>query len=326
MAELSNEQQTAIRRIQALFQLAAKNPNEHESLAAAAKAQAMLEQYNLDMATVDANSGDNRREDAKMRGGLYHFQRELWEAVAQLNFCLYWNQYVWDQDKTGRRRYRSGGTYKYKGGYRFVHRVVGRKVNVVATQVMAQYLEQTIERLTRERLRGDGTQFFTRWAISYREGMADRIILKVYDRRQQVMSAERRKAREAAAKATAGASTSTALTLADVAKSEYDANVDFIYGEGTSARWAADRAEAAAERQRREQEYSEWAKANPELAKKAEEEERKAARRRGAGPKSYADRRRDKIDWGAYKSGEEQGQDVSIDQQADRTRTAGVLG
>lgn len=327
MTDLSQEAQDAVDKVQKLLRLAAKNPNEHEAAAATAKAQELLTAYNLDMATVEqASGGKSKRADEKMSGGLYKYQRDLWQAVAGLNFCLYWNQYAFDPDKTGRSRSPyDGSIVKRKGGYRFEHRVVGRQVNVVATRHMAEYLEQTIERLTRERLHGDGTQFFTRWAINFREGMAAKIIEKVNARRRKTLSAERRARAAAQAAATAagrdGASTATALTLSTYIDSETDANLDFIHGEGYSARKAANRAAQAKARAEADAEYTKWAAANPEEAARDEAKRHKERRRSSwnAGMKE------DKRDHGAYYSGYDAGAGVSIDPQMDGGRKGGLL-
>lgn len=335
MTDLSPEAQRAIRQVEKLLRLAAKHPTEAEGISAANKAQQLLLAYNLDMATVERGSDSGRREDAKMKGGLYQYQRDLWEAVARLNFCLYWNQYVYDKDKVGRRKATWRDRYdgvtasviRVKGGYNFVHRVVGRVVNTTATRVMAEYLEQTIERLTRERLNGEGTQYFTRWAISYREGIAERVIKKIEERRRDQLSEERKEARaaekRAADAAMAPASSATTLTLSSYTKSERDANYDVIHGEGWSAQQAAARAAEAKAAAEAEAEYVAWAKANPDEARKQEEEARaNRAKSRYRGGRSAPTKHRD---WSAYKAGNEAGASVSIDQQAGQRKTAGAL-
>lgn len=332
MTDLSPEAQTAIRQVEKLLRMAAKHPTEAEGMAAAHKAQELLLKYNLDMATVERGSDSGKREDAKMKGGLYHYQRDLWGAVAKLNFCLYWNQYVWDKTKVGKRRSRyTGRVEKVEGGYNFVHRVVGRVVNTTATRVMAEYLEQTIERLTRERLDNNGSQFFTRWAISYREGIAERVIEKIYDRRKDQLKKEQREQREAekrAQEATAAPfSSATTLTISSYSKSEQEANYDMLYGEGWSARQAADRAERARAAAEAEALYTAWAKAHPEEVAVEAERIRKEARKsrwRG-GTRDYKDRKADNRDYGAYKAGHEAGANVSIDQQAGQRKSAGAL-
>lgn len=347
MTDLSPETATAIRQVEKLLRLAAKHPTEAEGIAAANKAQELLTKFNLDMATVERGSDSGKREDAKMKGGLYHYQRDLWEAVAELNFCLYWNQYVYDPDKVGRRKatwrdqYRNeratgttisikeGQTIKVQGGYRFVHRVVGRIVNTTATRVMAEYLEQTIERLTRERLNGEGSQFFTKWAISYREGIAERVIEKIYDQRRDLLKKEARAAREAEKRAQEAAaapfSSATTLTISSYSKSEKEANYDVLYGEGWSARQAAERAERAKAQAEAEAEYTAWAAAHPEeaAAEAKAERERDKKRRVSYGRASYRETK--SRDYGAFRAGQEAGASVSIHRQADDRKAAGAL-
>ncbi len=326
---LSPEAVKAIEQVEKLLKLAGKNTNQNEAAAATAKAMEILTKYNLDMSVVEQNSGDKsqKRSDEQFAGGLYQFQRDLWKAVAELNFCLYWNQYQYDPNKKSRSR-RAVRLRAYgieKGGYRFQHRVVGRTVNVIATRVMADYLLGAIERLTRERY-PDRSQWFTRSATSYREGLAETVIDKIADRRQDILRKEQLAERAAKKRmdeaARAGVSTATTLVMSTYTKSEEDANIDFVYGEGTSARWAQEQAEAAEERRRAREEYTAWAKANPEEAAKKEEERRKANRtswNAGMG----GDRKQ--RDHSAYYQGRDKGKEISIEPQTDRTRTAGAL-
>lgn len=344
MPDLSPQAQDAVRRVEKLLKLAAKNPNEHEAAAAAAKAQEILAQYNLDMTIVEQNSGDKgKREDAKVKGGLYQYQRDLWQAVAELNFCMYWNMYVYDKTKTRRRKNRYDGSSELvQGGYTFQHRLVGRTVNTTMTRTMAEYLQQTIERLTRDKVNNDPKEFFTRWAMSYREGLADSIVYKIYERRKHVLAEELRRSKEAekqaADLATKGESTATALTLADVRKSEEQANYDFLHGEGAwakrkaqQAKWEADYAkrerEEEAQRAKDEAAYTAWAAANPDEARQQEEERKKEeeaerkrdernARRRTGNYRGYTQSAKEaRRDSGAFAAGREAGRKVSIDPQ-----------
>lgn len=340
-ADLTPEQTKAIEQAEKLFRLAGKNSNEHESAAATAKAMDILARHNLDMSIMEQNSGasSGKREDTKFEGGLYHYQREVWSAVAKLNFCFYWNQYNWDPNKKSNsprnRRLRAFAASRGDlsastigiGGYVFQHRVVGRTVNVVATKNMAEYLLGAIERVTRERF-PEPSQFFTRRANSYREGLAETVIGKIYDRRRHLLKQDeirQREAKKAAEKMKRqGVSTSTTLTLSTLQKSEHDANIDFIYGEGTSARWAAEEAAAAAEAERKDREYTAWAKANPEEARKKEEERRKS-RRTSWNAGMGGDRRERNRDYGAYYEGQDKGREIGIDPQADKAKSMGAL-
>ena len=316
-ADQNAEMELVVERVRKLLALAARNPNEAEATAAAAKAQELLASYNLDMATVEnAEGASGAREDAKVRGGMYHYERDLWAEVARLNFCIHFSTRQW---MTRRPELRAPDGTLVRRAVRylaFAHRVVGRKVNTAATRALAQYLLQTIERLCRERLGHDNSQFFTSWAVSYREGMAERIMEKLAERRRHLLNEEQKKARKAAAEARhaamAGESSATALTLASLEKSEKDANTDFIYGDGTSARWAAQRAERARREEEAERAWAEWAVAHPEeAAKEARREAARVRRLRGpryAGPSAREQRRYG----GGFRAGYEKGAEVGL--------------
>lgn len=321
--ELSPEALKAADKIQKLLNLAAKAGTPEEAAAATAKAQELLAQHNLDVGTVENATGlDGKREESKVEGGFYEHQRDLWRAVAQLNFCLYWNQrYVYQ----GRGRVynvpgdRTSGTStieKRMLGRR--HAVVGRVVNVRATIAMATYLDQTIERLLKERLGDQAGHHFSNWAVSFRKGAAAEIITKIYERRHELLEAERRRQADVAQRA--GTSTATALTLATLTEREHDANIDFTCGAGTSARWAAERAEKAQRAQEREASYARWAAAHPEEARKKEQE--RAAKEQAQARRAS---RRDRTDYGAYFAGQDAAKHVGLDPQV-RTKDHLKLG
>lgn len=320
MTDLTEEQRGVIDKVEKLLRLASKNSSEAEAAAAAAKAQELLAAYNLDMAAVEQGGGQSgAREDAKLKGGVYQYQRDLWYAVAELNFCLYWTQQVWVK-LTKRRKGWDGTLREYTDHKRqWQHRVVGRKVNTAATRAMAEYLEQAVERLVRERLGpNQNHMLFSRWAVSYREGAAANITERLWARRSEAIARE--KARETEA-GRAGVSTATALTLVTYSSQEDDANFDFIYGEGWSAKQAARRAEAAAKAKEAEDAYTAWAAAHPEEAAKGEakrkaEEERRARRRTSRG-KDY--------DVSAFYAGYDAGKSISLDQQVSDPKPAGML-
>lgn len=330
MSDLNPEQTDAIEKIQKLLNLAAKNPNEAEAASATAKAQELLARYNLDVATVEGESGkkDGKREQFEVDGGFYEYQRDLWKAVAQLNFCVCWTQqYIVEawryvDDYTGAKSMAPGDgkTRQKVKTLRNRQCLVGRMVNTRSTAVMAKYLLVAVERVLDERLQSHSDNMVAKnstWAISYRRGAVSRIVEMVTDRREANMAEQREKARKAARSAT-GASTATSLTISAYSDQETDANMDFIYGEGWSAKQALDRANRAAERTRREEAYTAWAKANPEeaaekhrLAKEASDKEAKKSRWRGGSSP------RDNTDYSAYYSGYDAAKKISIDQQVD---------
>lgn len=325
---ITDEVRNVVQKVEKLLRLAAKNPNEAEAAAATNKAQELLAAYNLDMAAVEQLSGEGgKRAQEDLEGGRYQWQRDLWTSVAELNFCLYWSQiafvesplgkiYQWDND----RRCSVRGVQKHQ------HRLVGRTVNVAATKAMAPYLEQAVDRLTRERCVKGKIDLRGRWANSYREGITASVVRKIYARHEQFMHEEARKRHEAEAAARefdkGQVSTSTAITLSSYVKSEEDANIDFVYGAGTSAQWAQDRARRAAAKKAADDAYTAWAAANPKEAARDEakrEAEAERASKRGSRGRSYNG------DAGAYWAGVEAGKSVSIDRQAEGSKVSGAI-
>jgi hypothetical protein len=308
---LTQEELSIIDKVEKLLRLAGNNPNEHEASAASAKAMALLEAYNLDMFTVERNSGKmGKREDTKFAGGLYPWQRYLWNEVAQLHFCRYW--FI--------RGLRKGQAYE--------HRVLGRHENVVGTRVMAEYLQQTIERLARE-WAGCPQNYFTKSAISYRDGMSARLVSRLTELRYKRLREDEAKREEDAARArSSGTAPGTAVMLADVAQAEEDANNDYLHGEGFSAGVRARRAKAQADYEAQVKKQEEYDAAHPEeaAARKAKEEkdwadymkkQGKRKQRAHSGPKY-------KGDVNAYWDGHAKGGEVGLDLQVDANATRRV--
>lgn len=326
--------QKAIEKIEKLMRLSASNPNEAEASSALAKAQELLLAYNLDMSTIEQNSGaSGKRLDEVVAGGMHKYQRTLWQSIARLNFCMYWTMKVRVKDGTIQAKRKRKWTHE--------HRLVGRQLNVVATKNMAFYVSATIERLCRERLGVDAhKQFYSSWAVAFREGIADRVMEKVEGRRREIVDAEAAATAKAAREAAkSGISLSRAITVASVSEAEKDANYDFLHGEGASARkkardekwskdWHARQARQAAADAAAEKEAAEWAAAHPEEAAAAAKKEaarerakdKARERREMSGGYRYrfrttkADMRRES---GAYSDGYETGASVSIDPQMD---------
>jgi hypothetical protein len=304
-----------LRKVQGLLNLAAKAGTAEEAAAANAKASELMERYNLSAAMLEKREGkDGKRKQEEVVGGQYQWQRELWASVARLNFCLHWVQeFITVRERTERSTINPNRVY-YKGQpvTRKRHALVGRIHNVEATKAMAGYIEQTINRVLADRLRlpngklpGDYNGAF---GASFREGMADEIMVRLSDRRRKVLAAEARRKKAAAS----GASSGTALSLTVFIDEETDKNMDFIYGEGYSAEKARKQMEHAQRRKEEQEAYTAWAKANPEEATRQAEEERKRNRRRGGYGSSPRERQKD---WGAYRAGSEAGRKVSLDPQ-----------
>ena len=323
--QLTPEQNSAIDKIEKLLVKAKGTTNEHEAQAFMDGAQRLLEAYNLDMALVgrnDKSAPSHERKDAKLKGGLYGWQRKLWESVATLNFCRYWS---------------NKGTYK---GATYEHRVLGSQVNVLATELMANYLQGAIERITRDWVvtaYPAGTSIFIRDAIAYREGMAARLCERLGDLRTERLREEKARAeRERAASPDRGDGYS--LMLVDVISAEDDLNSDYVNGwaPGTTARnrlAAEERSRAWREKYDREQaakraadeefkrlDPAGWAKEQARKAKedadywaKLAKETAGRSRRRSSSPSTYRAPKGPRSH--TYYAGHQAGDSVGLDQQ-----------
>lgn len=320
-----SELEDVVEKVQKLLSLGRHNTSQAEAESAMAKAQELLARHNLDMAAVEGlAAGSARREKASHAGGMYLYQRELWSAVARLNFCLHFRRHE-RVEVRGRPRW-EGDPGRLRVTWRNQHMIVGRTVNVRATIAQGTYLESVADRLCRERLEvrsGTGetpghlnSQFFTSWAVAFREGIADEVILKLDQRRRRVEkdeAARERAAARAREAAADGASTATALTLSVYKSKEHDANIDFMWGAGTAAEWAAERVARAAERRAEADRLTRLAQEDPK-AHAAEERKREAAERRSWGRSPPARR----VNAGGYHAGRTAGKEVGIDPQVER--------
>lgn len=301
-------------KVRKLLALANGNDNEHQAEAAANKARELLEAHNLDMAHISKDSGNGYapRDKQVLRGGLYSWQRDLWNMTATLNFCKYW--YI--------RGNRVGSQYE--------HELLGSKVNVIATRLMAQYLQDTVERLAREWMRDNrpGLSIFTKEAIAYREGITSRLVMRMWNLRNERLKedADRIKA-ERANNAAHGVFTENALVLADVISTEEDLNTDHVYGwpPGTAARKRKER-EAKAEQADREaaellKQQEEYDAAHPEEAarRKAKEKAESDARWKAYANKTYRSRKatpeEERRRMASFGQGYDKGGEISLDKQ-----------
>jgi hypothetical protein len=318
--EFTPEMLKAVDRVQKLLNLASNNPNKEEADSAAAKAQEILTSFNLDIAMVERAGGaaSGKREEMHERGGFYKWQAELWQAVAELNFCMYWCQEYYIPQK---ERHIAEGRSTLRKQKR--HRLIGRTLNTTATKLMATYLEEAIERAVRDNAGITVKTQHSNYANSFRKGCVAELTRKIGERYHERLEEERAKTRAATPTQNhAPQPGSTALTLTDYITSEEEANYDFIHGEGASARNRASHA-AWEERYRLKQaEEAAWALANPIEAKaKAAAEQaasdaywRKHRNRGGAGPK-------DNTDHEAYSRGRVAGKAIGLDQQVTNNPT-----
>lgn len=347
--EISDDARRALARARKILDMASRPPDENDSptqaaakeaerAAAAEKFQAVLLEYNLTQAMVEQTGAeaDGRRQEAKLKAGVYEWQRSLWEAVAELNFCLYYCADVWRKQPCVRTGW-DGQKYKSTKHIRGKeHQIIGRVVNCQATINLCTYIEAAIEKATRDQLAliNGGTldhrQLFTRFAVSFREGAADDVVTRVNEQRRTVLRQERERVRQAQARAAeagaSGVSDGTSLVLASYVQTEADLNRDHALGKepGTTTK---ERAERAAREAAEEAAYTEWAAANPEEAAKKAKEEREAndrywARRSGNYRGGPAPKARDHT---AYKRGSAAGSKIGLDIQAGGSKSKGSI-
>lgn len=342
--QLSEEQREVLPKIQKLLSLAAKNTSPEEAASAAAKAQDLLLAYNLssDLLEIDLEGGTRGRE--QMKGGSREYERDLWGAVAELNFCLHWvGQEVTDMKrrfnpKPGDRWYgvpldEIPERMKVRKQRVWKHFLIGRMANVRSTIAMAVYLQARVDALAMEFVYNDEKMRYSQSAMSFREGAVEVITSKLWDRRREQMAEERRKQQEAQERASkaaeAGISMSTALTISSVLRSETDANYELRYGlePGELARTQAAK---AAKRRAAEEEYTRWAAAHPEEAaahekERREQQEKADARRARGGAGSRGGSVGKAYDPRAWRAGREAGRDIGLDQQASAVKPKAYL-
>lgn len=304
--------EAVIEKVRKLLALAGSNPNENEASFAAQKAQDLLEAYNLDMSTI-GTAKNAKREKTQRGGGLYKWQRHLWNAIANVNFCHY-SYYQGNK---------SGGEYK--------HELIGSKANVIGAELMAGYLEGVVERLARKWVAENrpGKSVFIKEAIAFREGLAGRLTNRLWSLRWEHLRMEKERIdQERERNRAKGVMTENALVLQDVVNTEEDLNADYINGwePGTSAKRRVERdariraAEAAANEALRKQ--REWDEAHPEEAARRAAEELRQYNERNKNWKPPRERKptpeQERAKLRSYREGWDEGADVSLDKQVSK--------
>lgn len=311
--------ESVIKKIQALFNMAGRlanhdgASNEAEAQLAMAKAQELLTKYNLDMATINnAGKGEGREKRIVKNSAMYKWQQELWSQIASANFC--WHFLTTQYEPYNKRVKNYDGTTRVEEAKRKVqrHRIVGRTSNVVAVELMGQYLCETIERVlpyaNKDRL--------SKSALSWRQGCSDRLRTRIHD--------DYVKARAQDKTATAEGN-ATALTLRSIDDKEYEATYDFLYGEGAYAKSKAHYAKHVAESEERERQRA-VELANETPAQKRAREKREAAEKKRSEAASRRfhkklNERLNNTDWDAYQAGEKTGSEISLNRQISTTPT-----
>lgn len=315
---MSNDQETIIRKIQKLLALG-QSSNEAEANLAMARAQELLAKHNLEFEMVkDAsvaggtNAPEEKREKTRVnRSATYAWQRELWKAICEANFCWYAVVECYD-GKRGTKQTSSRKPVKR-------HMIIGRESNVIAVKIMGEYLEDTIERI----LPFPNNERLSRSAHSWKAGCAERLAERI-----AAQAEERKRASEAP-----GAE-SGALVLRSVYEREFQANYDVRYGKGAwerkllcDAEWEAGREQRerdAAERTAKaEREWLEYLQSETPEQKKAREREEakerlKEERARERRYRTWENERRKesrKVDWEAREAGAKAGSKISLNTQ-----------
>lgn len=328
-------------KIQKLLAHAQGTSNEEEAAVYMGKVQELLAEYNLSMADLSTapEADDKRTKDKLDRSAMYQYQRELMEAIADAHYCMYWTSYSWKYTRSGRTQRKP------------YHVLLGREVNVLSSQMMFDYVNKTIERLSTAIYGAQGN--LSRSAISFKEGCASRLIERLQQRRREADEEQERKVREAEARAKEYAaaakhpaaapqeapSAGALVLLTEVRQSEADLNNDFHYGyePGTTAlrrlqnqaRWEQDAKEARERRIREAEELRQRIEAmtpkerDAYFKKQAEEEAKEEER-----SKKYWDRQRrleqerwNKKDHSAYSAGRRKGNEIGLDPQVGRADT-----
>lgn len=320
-------------RIEKLLRMADGTANENESSVALHMAQKLADAHNLDL-NVIGKSGT--RKDEKVSKGLYQYQRTLYSEIADINHCKVWIS----------KGIRHGSKYEI--------RLLGSKVNVAMVRRTCDYVEDVANRLVRENM--SHVNFFSKAAHHYREGVIDRLIVRIKElRAAEEKERERQKREQEARMRRPGVTAENAIVLiSDVAEAEKRANYDYENGEGAyDAMKAWARAQEEAYRERRAKalaEAEEFERNHPELAaqKKREQEEAnekywaearkrserldKAAERRrqeridkfGYDPQDYKTRKATKYDSAEYHMGSHHGESVSLNDQIDEQKRKGL--
>jgi hypothetical protein len=321
--------ESIIRRIQKLFNMANNAAgNEEQASSALAKAHELLMAHNLSLAVVQdtvvkggvqngtAVTEEVRKPVTIKRSAMYKWQRRMWGTLAHVNHCFHWVHDV----KDGNHKSRWDDGYKTA---RWVkrHVILGRESNVIVVNLMGEYLCDTIERLCPyapvDRL--------SRAAVSWREGVADRLTERLVDQQEQEEADNRPPCPESPGlkKKWMAQYATMALALKDVRKTEYEANYDAVRGEGAYKKSQEARKVSAVEAERIQQERIEFLQnESPSDKRKREaEEERRRIRSNVEAERSYRRQERERLDdaartdWRAYDKGKKVGDGISLTTQ-----------
>lgn len=300
-------------RLGKLLHLAKNAGTEGEAAAAMNRAQSILTKYNLQMAEVEAEGGQAeggaRKQERAIGKALYEYQRQLMRCIADNNFCLCF------------LNFRTKGRSRYGSGYT----LVGREANIVSTQIMFDYLNETLERLVPIT---SNAQRLSKSSISWKEGAASRIRERIDERAREIKAEREREVseRQAAARHPSAAPIppGSLVLVQEMSVNEQELNRDLFYGlePGTST---ARRLASEARWRERVALPVEIVDAAPETP---EDLEKRRARERKWQERYERERRRywEKRDINSYYAGRAAGDTISLDQQVAQGETPKRIG
>jgi hypothetical protein len=165
------DREKVIERVRKLLALSA-SPNENEAASAAAKAQAILTEYNLSMSEVESVQTDD--EFGMIEVGETEsrpWRRQLANATGALYFCKYFYTFRFIKVNT---KY---GTIRHD-----VHTFVGAPHNVEVAKMMFQYLMSAVDRLARDGSLAYPAKERTSYQTSFRNMCAGRLVSRIFQR------------------------------------------------------------------------------------------------------------------------------------------------
>lgn len=178
-----------IRKIQKILSKTkeGRGASDEEADTAMKIVQGLMTKYNLDMATIEAagssaaDTGSVRVEEKSAMRVRFKWQRELAKYVAEANFCLHLVRTEYKRDEEGHIVWGTDG----RRIRRAVHRFIGRKANVITTQLMFDYLCRAVEDNVPI---ADKSERFSRTSSSWKEGCAAKLCERLAERRADLMA------------------------------------------------------------------------------------------------------------------------------------------
>ena len=159
-----------IAKLQKLLALQS-SPNEAEAAAAAAKAAELMRVHSISISELKTD------EDEDNKGII---STEQFESTKHVLWKMIIAQYCAKLNGVG--MYTEKGRYSVSCKSYVCHRFYGRKAGVETTKLMAQYLIDTVSRLSKQECKGMGLKY----AEAFRLGCAERLAIRLNEKRKQM--------------------------------------------------------------------------------------------------------------------------------------------